>query len=136
MLLDDGLYGEKRILKPDTIRAATQLGYEGYDEVIERHTRWAYGFQLGGGYYREPRRDGMGKGSSLDTFGHFGQRTCMTWADRRAGLVVAFTCNRLISKEGNEARMIALSDAIWDALVDYTAPDEQFDLETALQVNE
>jgi CubicO group peptidase (beta-lactamase class C family) len=134
MLLDDGVYAGKRFLKAETIRAATQLGYEGYDEIIEREIRWAFGFQLGGGYFRFPSKDGMGKGSSLDTFGHFGQRTCMTWADRRARLVVAFTCNRLTSKESNEARLIAISDAIWDALVDFPVLDEKTNLEPAYPV--
>ena len=130
MLINEGRYAGKRFLQPETVRVATQLGYEGYDEVIEREMRWAYGFHLGGRYYLNQDRDGMGKGSSLDTFGHFGQRSCMAWADRRAQLVVAFTCNRLVSKQANQARWIALSDAVWEAIEDYPRQKEIPSVET------
>jgi hypothetical protein len=38
----------------------------------------------------------MGAGSSLSTFGHFGNRSCMAWADWDHELVVVFLCNRLL----------------------------------------
>jgi CubicO group peptidase (beta-lactamase class C family) len=86
---------------------------------MQREMRWAYGFHLGG-LPRKPGEPGagMGKGSSEKTFGHFGQRTCMAWADFNAQLVVTFNCNRLLSLESNQSRWQQLSDAIWDALVD------------------
>jgi CubicO group peptidase (beta-lactamase class C family) len=86
---------------------------------MKREMRWAYGFHLGGLQRKsgDPGA-GMGKGSSEKTFGHFGQRTCMAWADSKAQLVVAFTCNRLLSLEANQRRWQELSDAIWDAIED------------------
>ena len=89
MLLNDGEYAGERYLKPETVQFATSLGYEGFDESINRVTRWGYGFSLGGEHTINPDiPDGMGYGSSLDTFGHFGQRTSMVWADKRTRLVV------------------------------------------------
>jgi CubicO group peptidase (beta-lactamase class C family) len=119
MLLNGGVYAGKRYLQEGTIRAATRLAYEGFDHTIQREMRWAYGFHLGGlAQSAEEAGSGMGKGSSENTFGHFGQRTCMAWADSNADLVVAFTCNRLLSIESNQRRWQELSDAIWDS-IDY-----------------
>ena len=60
--------------------------------------------------------DGMGKGSSLDTFGHYGQRNSMVWADKRTGLIVVFLCNRFLSSLDNKIRLQEISDAVWDAI--------------------
>jgi CubicO group peptidase (beta-lactamase class C family) len=119
MLLNGGEYAGRRNLLPQTIFEATALAYEGFDHTMQREMRWAYGFHLGG-LPRKPGEPGtgMGKGSSEKTFGHFGQRTCMAWADFNAQLVVTFNCNRLLSLESNQSRWQQLSDAIWDALVD------------------
>jgi CubicO group peptidase (beta-lactamase class C family) len=117
MLLNGGEYAGRRYLQPDTIAAATALGWQGLDETMGRPVRWAHGFHLGGLQRLNPElEDGMGNGSTEKTFGHFGQRTCMVWADWNARLVVAFTSNRMLSREGNLARMKEISNAVWDAI--------------------
>lgn len=117
MLLNNGEYGGQRFLEPETVKLATSLGFEGFDESLGRKTRWGYGFFLGGDHELHPEyTDGMGKGSSLETFGHYGQRNSMVWADRRAGLVVVFLCNRFLSSNDNKLRLQQISNAIWDAI--------------------
>jgi CubicO group peptidase (beta-lactamase class C family) len=115
MLLNEGEYAGERYLESETVQFATSLGYEGFDESISRETRWGYGFSLGGEHTINPDiPDGMGYGSSVDTFGHFGQRTSMVWADKRTRLVVAFLCNRFLSSLDYKIRLKEISDAVWD----------------------
>jgi CubicO group peptidase (beta-lactamase class C family) len=115
MLLNEGGYAGQRYLEPETVQLATSLGYEGFDESIKKVTRWGYGFSIGGEHALNPDLpDGMGYGSSLDTFGHFGQRTSMAWADKRTGLVVVFLCNRFLSSLDYKNRLREISDTVWD----------------------
>lgn len=117
MLLNEGLYAGKRYLRPESIQLATSLGFEGYDESLRRITRWGYGFQLGGDHLLNPNLpDGMGKKSTVDTFGHFGQRTSMAWADKKTGIIVIFLCNRLLSSYDYKLRLSEISDVVWDSL--------------------
>jgi len=117
MLLNHGEYAGKRLLEPDTIRLMTSLGFEGYDESLGRKTRWGYGFFLGGDHILHPEYpDGMGRGSSLNTFGHYGQRNSMVWADKKTGTVVVFLCNRFLSSNKNKLRLQQISNAVWDAI--------------------
>ena len=117
MLLNNGEYARSRFLESETVKFATSLGYEGFDESLDRTTRWGYGFFLGGDRILYPDvPDGMGKGSSLDTFGHYGQRNSMVWADKRTGLVVVFLCNRFLSSFDNKIRLQEISNAVWDAI--------------------
>jgi CubicO group peptidase (beta-lactamase class C family) len=117
LFLNEGLYAGEYFLQPETIRLATSLGYEGIDESLGRTTRWGYGFHLGGDHELNPAiPDGMGNKCSIDTFGHYGQRTSMAWADKRTGLVVVFLCNRFLSSIDYKKRLREISNAVWDAL--------------------
>lgn len=117
MLLNGGQYAGKRLVRAETIAAATRVGYAGLDAGWGTPVRWAHGFHLGGGWKDYPATPaGMGKGSSERTFGHFGQASCMAWADPDADVAVAFTCNRLLDEARVQDRWRLLSDAIWDAL--------------------
>jgi hypothetical protein len=58
----------------------------------------------------------MGTGATSRTFGHFGNRSCMAWADPDAKLVVTFTCNRLLGYKPNRSRWTDLSNAVWEAI--------------------
>jgi CubicO group peptidase (beta-lactamase class C family) len=80
-------------------------------------TRWAYGFHLGGQIPGSPVAPIMGKGSSLQTFGHFGQSSCLAWADPDKELVVAFTCSRLLHRLESRRRWVDLNNAIWEAVL-------------------
>lgn len=117
MLLNGGQYAGRRYVQPETIAAATTLGYEGYDATIGVHMRWAYGFHLGGAIPQNPPGpNGMGRGASIRTFGHFGQASCMAWADPDAELVVVFLCNRLLGDLAVGQRWEEISNEVWDAL--------------------
>jgi CubicO group peptidase (beta-lactamase class C family) len=73
-----------------------------------------YGFHLGG--QDIPYGRFMGQGSTSRTFGHFGQRSSMVWADPDSELVVALTCNRLLSSVDSRARWQSISNAVWEPL--------------------
>ncbi len=119
MLLNEGQYNGIRFLQPVTVRLATSLGFEGFDEALKKTTRWGYGFYLGGDHTLNPNLpDGMGKGSTIDTFGHYAQRTSIAYADKRAGLVVVFLCNQFLSSYDYKNRLREISDAVWDAIED------------------
>lgn len=119
MLLNEGQYNGIRYLQPETVRLATSLGFEGFDEALRRTTRWGYGFYLGGDHTLNPDLpDGMGKGSTIDTFGHYGQRTSVAYADKSTGLVVVFLCNQFLSSYDYKNRLREISDAVWDAIED------------------
>lgn len=118
MLLNGGEYAGRRYVRPETIAAATTLGYEGHDATIGSHMRWAYGFHLGGVLTQNPSGpNGMGPDATIRTFGHFGQATCMAWADPDAELVVVFLCNRLLGDLAVSKRYAELSEAVWDGLI-------------------
>ena len=117
MLLNGGEYDGKRFLKPDTIAAATQLSSEMPDAFLGRTTRWGHGFHLGG-LQPPPGEVGpvMGRGSTVRTFGHFGNASSMAWADPDRELVVTFTCDGLLSQRDGRSRWVQLSDAVWDCI--------------------
>lgn len=118
MILNGGEYAGTRLLKPETVAAATALGSESHDALMGRISRWSYGFHLGG---LKPPPGGvgptMGKGSTVRTFGHFGFASSMAWADPDAELVVVFTCDAILSLADGRKRWVALSDAVWDAVL-------------------
>lgn len=117
MLLNGGKYNGNQVLRSETISSATQLGYEGMDEVIKYPVRWAHGFSLGGRCTDDPGEIcGMGRKSTIRTFGHFGMASSMAWADPDADIVVTFTCNRLIDDKQASLRWQELSDAVWESL--------------------
>jgi CubicO group peptidase (beta-lactamase class C family) len=119
MLLNHGIYAGQRFLDSQSVELMTSLGHEDFDLSLGRKTRWGYGFFLGGDHQLHPEyADGMGKGSSVETFGHYGQRNSMVWADKRSGLVVVYLCNRFLASNENKARLQQISDAVWDAIED------------------
>lgn len=117
MLLNGGEYAGRRYLQPETVAAATSLGYSGYDATLRHHVHWGHGFMLGGAHRVDPAAGaGMGAGSTERTFGHYGQRTSMAWADPEAGLVVVFICNRHLDRTASQSRWQAISESVWQAL--------------------
>jgi CubicO group peptidase (beta-lactamase class C family) len=117
MLLNGGKYAGLQLISSQAITAATALGYEGIDQLFKSPVRWAHGFHLGGNINPDPNApNGMGHKSTIHTFGHFGQDSCMAWADPDADIAVAFTCNRLIDEKLAALRWQELSDAVWDSL--------------------
>lgn len=119
MLVNGGRYGGYQFVKPQTVAQAIAIGSEGWDETLGIFMRWGMGFGLGG-----PRpahdiygnRSSLGRRSTISTFGHAGQRSSIAWADMEQQVVLAFTCNGLVSEADNLRRQESLADALWDAL--------------------
>jgi CubicO group peptidase (beta-lactamase class C family) len=120
MLLQDGMFEGKRYLSEKIIRLATRSHYNGMDLSFNFNMNWGLGFIIGGGDYlvENPREWIMGWGSGNETFAGFGMGTCMVWADRKADLVTAFTCNGMLGVPGVDMRWAALSNAVWESLKD------------------
>jgi len=117
MLANEGRCGGQQYLKPDTLRQAASLGFRGIDEMSQRITYLGYGFHLGGRPTSENEGESsFGARSSLQTFGHTGNRSSIAWGDFNHRLAVAFTCNRLLDYETNRKRWISLNNAVWDLL--------------------
>jgi CubicO group peptidase (beta-lactamase class C family) len=117
MLLNGGEYNQVHYLNPKTIQDAVTLGYQGWDYLFQRNVMLAYGLHLGGNVIPEGEPGPvMGTGATARTYGHFGNRSCMAWADPDAKLVVAFTCNRLLGYKPNRSRWTDLSNAVWEAV--------------------
>jgi CubicO group peptidase (beta-lactamase class C family) len=116
MLLNGGTYAGCVIISAETVAFATSLGLEQRDEHMNTTMRWGYGFHLGDDKPDLEHPSGMGKGSSVRTFGHFGQGTCLAWADPEADVVATFLCNRLLDPLGAVYRWQEISDCIWAAL--------------------
>ncbi len=118
MLAAGGSYQGVRYLSPDTVRAATAVGFRGLDQTVGRETLWAMGFHLGGFKREHAWRPGpaMGTRSTVATFGHCGHMSSIVWADPDAALVLAFTCNGLLSPEGAALRWQRLADLAWNAV--------------------
>ncbi|MEM7535078.1 MAG: serine hydrolase domain-containing protein [Chloroflexota bacterium] len=118
MLINQGAYDGQRYLQAETIQAATQLYYEGYDGTLEDQTRWGLGFMLGGiKRENQPLGIGMGAKSSLTTIAHYGQNSSMVWGDAAQNLVVAFVTNRLQERDRTIQRFHDVSETVWAALV-------------------
>ncbi len=117
MLLNGGQYAGRRYVQPETIAAATALGFHGIDHFSQQETFWAHGFHLGG-RTPSPGEPGpsFGRASSLRTFGHAGNGTCIAWADPEAEMVLAFTCNLILPQRETAIRWQSLADALWEAL--------------------
>lgn len=117
MLVNDGSYAGRQYLKPETIRQAASLGFSGIDEMSQRLTYLGYGFHLGGRPTSQNEGESsLGARSTLQTFGHMGNRSSMAWGDFNHRLAVAFTCNRLLETEANRQRWVSLNNAVWDML--------------------
>ncbi|MFT7587369.1 MAG: CubicO group peptidase (beta-lactamase class C family) [Cellvibrionaceae bacterium] len=111
------MYG-KRILEEKTVEAAITLQFAGHDHTFNHFVRWGSGFLLGGekpAEYAE-RPPSYGRKSSVSTFGHPGQRSSLTWADREKDIALIFLVNTLVSDEDNAKRWADLSDAVWNAI--------------------
>ena len=118
MLLNGGVYNGDVLLNNGTIQSAVRLNQEAYDHTFGRVMRWAQGFSLGGATEgSQPEANYFGDSSSLSTFGHAGQGTCLVWADTREQLVMVFTCNRLLDSSKSQQRWKTYSDAVWRGLL-------------------
>jgi CubicO group peptidase (beta-lactamase class C family) len=112
-LLNGGELDDVRLLRPETIRAATTPSTEGEtDRFLHLQVRWAAGFQLGG-EQRGPGGHGpMGKLASRQAFGHNGSYACLAWADPASRIALAYLTACLPSRRAGTHHMAEISDAI------------------------
>lgn len=112
-LLNGGELGGARVLRPETINAATMPSSDGQtDRFLHLAVRWAAGFQLGG-EQRGPGGCGpMGTLASRRAFGHNGSYVCLAWADPDRQLAMAYLTSRLPSRAAGTRHMARVSDAI------------------------
>lgn len=121
MLVNGGKYGDRQYVKKETIENAIKLGFEGTDEIFKSHQQIGMGFFLGESLINaipplEKPLKVYGKEGSKTTFGHLGLGTSMVWADSKAGVVVAFTCNGMWHDGVAGLRWNEISDGVWNAL--------------------
>lgn len=84
MLLNGGVYGQKRYLKPETVQQFTTR--------YEKSTRRGIGFDM---KEQSPDKElNMGAMAGPDTFGHLGFTGTCVWADPDKNLVYIFLSNR------------------------------------------
>jgi CubicO group peptidase (beta-lactamase class C family) len=112
-LLNGGELDGTRVLRPQTIQAATTPSSDGEtDRFLHLQVRWAAGFQLGG-EQRGPGGHGpMGTLASRQAFGHNGSYACLAWADPSRRVAMAYLTAYLPSRRAGNRHLAAVSDAI------------------------
>lgn len=121
MMVNHGLYNGYRFVSPAAVEQAITMGSEGIDETLETFVRWAHGFGLGGPRPLDENGEdnsSLGRFSTVRTFGHNGQRSCIGWADIDQQIVVAFTCNQLMGEDESLARWQTIAEAVWTAVAE------------------
>ena len=94
---------------PETVKEVTHLQVEGTDASLDQFAQRSLGFALA------DERIGKSKGDPTNTFGHGGAGTSVGWADSHSGLAVGYITNGFRSRDPNNARITAISQAIRDA---------------------
>ena len=94
---------------PDTIKEVTNLQVEGTDATYDVFSQRSLGFALA------DERMGLSRGNPTNTFGHCGLGTSVGWADTDSGLAVGYITNGFRSRDSNDRRLAAISQAIRDA---------------------
>jgi CubicO group peptidase (beta-lactamase class C family) len=97
------------LFSPDTVKEVTALQVEGTDASLDQFSQRSLGFALA------DERMGASEGDATKTFGHGGAGTSVGWADSESGLAVGYITNGFRSRDPNNARIAAISQAIRDA---------------------
>lgn len=118
MLLSGGSYLGQEYIRHETIKMAAQSHYDGYDEYIKGNMNWGLGFIMGGSKHKsvDINQQALGYRSSSSTFAAFGMGTCMVWADWKAQIVTAFTCDGMLSDRSAAKRWSLISNSVWSHL--------------------
>ena len=96
-----------RLLRPETLAAATSVQSAGEDLVLGYETRYATGFQLS-----FPFRPMAGDGS----FGHYGMGGSVGFAHPGRGIAFAYVMDQMLPSGGVDPRTKSLVDAVVRAL--------------------
>lgn len=106
-LATDGTIDGKRLVKPETIRAMTELRIEGHDEVLNMPSRWGAGYILNvGGLY----------GPNDAAFGHSGWGGSFGMADPGTGLAISYAMNQMGGELAGDARANAIIAAAYASI--------------------
>ncbi len=118
MLVSGGSYLDHQYIQPETIKMAARSHYDGFDDYIQGNMNWGLGFIIGGSQYKsgDVMLQAMGFGSSGSTFAAFGMGTCMVWADWQTKVVLAFTCDGMLSDREASKRWSFISNLVWSWL--------------------
>ena len=111
MLLDGGVAGDRRLLKPasiDAMRMPTSSAE--IDLCARKPIRWGQGFQLGGPRAAHGFIAPMGETSSPLTFGHNGSEACIGWADPTRRIAFAYLTDRLAGEAEPTEHLAAVAD--------------------------
>jgi CubicO group peptidase (beta-lactamase class C family) len=92
-----------RLLRPETLAAATRVQSAGEDMVLGYETRYATGFQLS-----FPFRPMAGEGS----FGHYGMGGSVGFAQPEKDLAFAYVMNQMLPSGGVDPRTKSLIEAV------------------------
>ena len=109
MMERGGTLGGKQFFGTDTVKEVTNLQVEGTDASLDLFAQRSLGFALA------DERIGLSKGDPTKSFGHGGAGTSVGWADSETGLAVGYITNGFKSRDSNNVRITAISQAIRDA---------------------
>ncbi len=107
LLAGGGSFGDVHLLKPATLAAATSELVSGHDRILDRKSRFGFGFQL-----TMPERP---LGPGLASFGHYGAGGSLGMADPDAGLAFGYCMNRF-GLRWQDPRNKALLKALYSSL--------------------
>lgn len=118
MLLGRGLWGNVRLLSPQTVEALTTPNRVGlYDQTFRHILDWGLGFIVNSQHYgAELPPYGYGRRASRRTFGHSGFQSSTAFADPRHRLVVALVVNGQPGEPKHTHRFRDITEAIYDDL--------------------
>jgi len=94
-----------RLLRPETVRAATRVASRGPDKVILAETCFGLGFSL------PPM---LASGCGPNAFGHPGAGGALAFADPDAGLAFAYVMNRMRFDPDGDPRAASLVRALYE----------------------
>lgn len=118
MLRCGGEGNGKRILRSETVQLMRYRHRKGlYDETFLQHIDWGLGLLLNTQHPAQPILSyGFGQHASLDSFGHGGMQTSISFVDPDRELAVAWVCNGMCGERLHRQRNHALNTAIYEDL--------------------
>lgn len=107
-----------RILRRETVDLMRYRHRKGlYDETFLQHIDWGLGLLLNTQHPGQPILSyGFGQHASLDSFGHGGMQTSISFVDPDQDLSVAWVCNGMCGERLHRQRNHAINTAIYEDL--------------------
>ena len=105
-LAEGGALGGVRLVRPETVAAATEVQVHGFDQVIVFKMRWRLGYHRIGTFRGVPRR----------AFGHFGWGGSGAWADPTRRLSFGYVVNAGSGTPIGDLRILRLNTILLECL--------------------